>query len=57
MEKKRSIRCGKKTNKFAVIKEAFGVHFSELGPRMIPQSALSDNIADEEIQLLNEHLI
>ena len=38
-----------KTNKFAVTKEAFGVHFSELGPRMIPHPALSDNIAGEEV--------
>jgi len=44
----------KKTSKFAVTKEAFGVHFSELGPRMLSHFALSDDIAGEEVQLRKE---
>ena len=50
-------RWHKKTNESAETKEAFGVHFSELGPRMIPHPALSDDIAGEEVQLLNERLM
>jgi len=47
-------RLLKKTSKFAVTKEAFGVHFSELGPRILPHPALSDDIAGEKVKLKNE---
>jgi len=46
-------RLLKKTNKFALTKKVFGVHFSELGPRMLSHFALSDDIAGEKIKLKN----